>query len=130
MRALEMTGVVGDCDLDCDKWRLGNVEGPSIGGVRVIAAFHDTFPENGTVDVTVLLAHGGDASLYRGEMWAAEGDQGYSSWTPGSSPDIWAGASDERGNPSFDLYERLVELEGQTVTLRIDDGPPLPGSRS
>lgn len=129
MRVLELTGVVAANEVEYDEWRAENIDGPTVGGRYVIAALHETFPEtklggDRDAELTVLLAHGGDEEVYRGNAWACEGDPGYSSWTPGSGPDIWVGGIGTTGARRYrDLYERLIALDGQTVTLRIDDGP-------
>lgn len=130
MRVLEMAGVVDANEMYYDGWEAVNIEGPTIGGQYVIEALHETFPETGLsaerAPLTVLLAHGGDQTMYRGTAWACEGDGGYSSLTPGSGPDMWVGGGSDGRH--LDLLERLHALDGETVMLRIDDGPPLPSS--
>lgn len=128
MKVLELFGVVdaneGEYEEDGngESWYLDNIDGPSIGGKPVIAAFNDTFDRD-SGPLTVLLAHDGDQALYHGKAWATEGDHGYSTLTPGSGPDMWVGVTDH-GQPT-DLLAKLTALDRQTVYLRIDDGPPL-----
>ncbi len=121
MRVLEMTGQVDANEARWDGPYLDNPEGPSIGGRSVFEALEETFGRYSGLrnwslveQATVMLAHGGDESLYQGRMFAHEGDQGYSSYTPGSSPEFLIGG--------IELLDRLVELDGETVTLRVDDG--------
>jgi hypothetical protein len=107
-----------------------DLKGPMIGGTYVIEAFNDAFPQSRWADegpkLTVMLASGGDEALYRGTAHMSQGSQGYSSLTPGSGPDMWIGGAEEYPHPHSDLHEKLVALDGQTVHLRIDDGPEKP----
>lgn len=125
MRVLELTGVVICPYYEDDQG------GPMIGGRYVIEALHETFPETRLAlteeqrrPLVVLLAHGGSEELYRGNAWACEGEPAYSSWTPASSPDMWVGGDGNRYE--LDLLSKLQDLDGQTVMLRVDDGPQLP----
>lgn len=108
VKTIELTGTVdvdGNCENGHDKGHWGNA--PTIGGRCVVCAI-----ESMERNLAIMLAYGGDEALYRGHAWADHGSRGWSSWTPAEPPMIVVG--------DFDLRERLAELDGKMVHLRLD----------
>lgn len=106
MIAVELTGVVvakGECPEAEGRWGSA----PTIGG-RCVSCALDEFR-----DVSATLASGGDPSLYEGYAYSDHGSRGWSEYTPGEAPTIEV--------DDFDLWSRLVELDGQVVHLRLEE---------
>ena len=129
MRVLELTGKVTEEAFGPTRpSRGGKLSGPLVGDRHIVAAIRETFPDIYPGDeqhdwdngkrLTVILAVGGSQELYAGKSEAEYGEKTWSDLTPGSPPTMTVG--------SMDLIGRLNDLAGQTVTIRIDDGPPLP----
>lgn len=98
-----------------------------VGGKNLTEEVLRVFPETGPAygyprpekpELTVLIAHGGDQHLYRDACSAYEGEADYSELTPGMAPYFRVG--------SLDLLGQVEDLEGVTVSVRVDNGPPLP----
>lgn len=86
-----------------------HLAGPTIGGELVLDLLED-HDEN----VVLVLAYGGDQTLYVGEIEAVSGLRGYGPQTPGEPPVIKVGGRD--------VLELMEELDGQLVHLRMEVG--------
>jgi hypothetical protein len=104
MTTLEFTGVVDAFD------SLGMYAYVSIGGVNFAREIEETFGED--AKLTVMIAHGGDEQLYKGEFEFYGGFTG-TDVTPGDPPEIMIGDAD--------LMDNLYDMDGKIVHLRVDD---------
>ena len=105
MTVIEFTGLVD---------REDDVDGPLIGGRNVIDECYDAFGLffQSNPNVTVMLAVGGHEWLYQGQVDIVLGEEGYSEYTPGLSPQLTIGKQD--------LLDTVNGYYGQMVHLRID----------
>ncbi len=105
---LEMTGVV-----EAYGERKGMSYFVDISGKSLHDEIERVFGLDYEGDLVVCLAHGGDESLYSGEISIYRGFTG-TDVTPGDPPEITVGG--------VDLFAKFYELDGQIVHVRIDDG--------
>lgn len=102
-------------------------DAPFIGEVDVITEVLSTFPYGS--HVTVAIAD----ERFDGDVHADHGSVGFSEYTPGDPAEFFLKNPDgpdelypylssisDRGH---DIFERLSDLEGQTITLWVADEP-------
>ena len=102
MTTLRFTGVV-------DFWSDEEVYRPWIGGVNVLEAINAASFGRQAVTVGLMDAR------YVGELFSDMGSPGWSEYTPGGPAELTAG--------NHNVFDRLVDLSGQVVTLFVSDEP-------